>query len=102
MPRPDPKTQLEALHRQQIELGRKVKEAEAEARRKEREKDERRKLLAGALALAEIAVRPDSPIAGQKSARRGGSSGASDRRGGVRTARAPPLQSNFDRYRAVN
>lgn len=63
MPRADTKTQLEALHQQQIELGRKIKEAEAEARRKGREKDERRKLLAGALALAEIAVRPDSPFA---------------------------------------
>jgi hypothetical protein len=63
MPRPDSKTQLEALHQRQIELGRKIKEAEAEARRKEREKDERRKLLAGALALAEIAVHPDSPFA---------------------------------------
>jgi hypothetical protein len=63
MPRPDSKTQLEVLHQQQIELGRKIKEAEAAARRKEREKDDRRKLLAGALALAEIAVRPDSPFA---------------------------------------
>jgi hypothetical protein len=36
MPHPDPKTQLEALHQQQIELGRKIKKAEAEARRKER------------------------------------------------------------------
>jgi hypothetical protein len=63
MPRPDSKTQLEALQQQQINLGRKIKEAEAEARRKEREKDERRKLLAGALALAEIAVSPDSPFA---------------------------------------
>ena len=42
MPHPDSKTQLEALRQQQIELGRKIKEAEAEARRKEREKDERR------------------------------------------------------------
>ena len=48
MPHPDSKTQLEALRQQQIELGRKIKEAEAETRRKEREKDERRKLLAGA------------------------------------------------------
>jgi hypothetical protein len=63
MARPDSKTQLEALHQRQIELGRKIKEAEAEARRKEREKDERRKLLAGAVALAEIAVHPDSPFA---------------------------------------
>ena len=63
MPRPDSKTQLEALRQQQTELGRKIKEAEAEARRKEREKDERRKLLAGAAALAEIAVHPDSPFA---------------------------------------
>jgi hypothetical protein len=44
----------------------------------------------------------NSIIAGQESTRRGGSAGASDRRGGVRAARAPPLQSNFDRYRAVN
>jgi hypothetical protein len=63
MPHPDSKTQLEALRQQQIELGRKIKEAEAEARRKQREKDERRKLLAGAAALAEIAVHPDSPFA---------------------------------------
>src|SRR3984893_18235140 len=63
MPRPDSKTQLEALHQRQIELGRKIKEAEAEARKKAREMDERRKLLAGALALAEIAVHPDSPFA---------------------------------------
>jgi hypothetical protein len=63
MPHPDSKTQLEALRQQKIELSRKIKEAEAEARRKQREKDERRKLLAGAAALAEIAVRPDSPFA---------------------------------------
>jgi hypothetical protein len=63
MPHPDSKTQLEALRQQQIELGRKIKEAEAEARRKEREKDERRKLLAGAVALAEITLHPDSPFA---------------------------------------
>jgi hypothetical protein len=63
MPRPDSKTQLEALRQQQIELGRKIKEAEVETRRKEREKDERRKLLAGAVALAEIALHPDSPFA---------------------------------------
>jgi hypothetical protein len=63
MPHPDSKTQLEALRQQQIELGRKIKEAEAEARRKARAMDERRKLLAGAVALAEIAVHPDSPFA---------------------------------------
>jgi hypothetical protein len=44
----------------------------------------------------------NSIIAGQKSTRRGGSAGASDRRVGIRAARAPPLHSNFDRYRAVN
>jgi hypothetical protein len=44
----------------------------------------------------------NSIIAGQKSTRRGGSAGASDQRGGVRAARAPPVQSNFDRYRAIN
>jgi hypothetical protein len=63
MPHPDSKTQLEVLRQQQIELGRKIKEAEAEARKKAREMDERRKLLAGAVALAEIAVHPDSPFA---------------------------------------
>jgi hypothetical protein len=63
MPHPDSKTQLEALRQQQIELGRKIKEAEAATRRKEREKDERRKLLAGAVTLAEIAVHPDSSFA---------------------------------------
>ena len=63
MPHPNSKTQLEALRQQQIELGRKIKDAEAEARKKEREKNERRKLLAGTVALAEIAVHPDSPFA---------------------------------------
>jgi hypothetical protein len=63
MPHPDSKAQLEALRQQQIALARKIKEAEAEAKKKEREKDERRKLLAGAAALAELAVHPDSPFA---------------------------------------
>lgn len=63
MPSPDSKAQLEALRQQQIALARKIKEAEAEAKKKEREKDERRKLLAGAAALVELAAHPDSPFA---------------------------------------
>jgi hypothetical protein len=63
MLRPDSKAQLEVLRQQQIALARKIKEAEAEAKKKERERDERRKLLAGAAALAELAVHPDSPFA---------------------------------------
>jgi len=37
----------------------------------------------------------------KKAPAEGGSAGASDRRVGIRAARAPPLRSNFDRYRAV-
>jgi hypothetical protein len=59
----DSKSQLEVLRQQQLVLVQKIKDAEAKAKKKEREDNERRKLLAGAAALAELQENPDSPFA---------------------------------------
>lgn len=63
MARTNSKTNLEALRQQQLEIVRKIKEAEAEEKQKERERDERRKLLAGAEALAELEENPSGAFA---------------------------------------
>ena len=58
MARTDSKTQLEALRQQQLELVKKIREAEAKEKKAEQEKQERRKLLAGAVALKELEAKP--------------------------------------------
>jgi hypothetical protein len=69
MARTDSKSQLEALRQQQLALAQKIKDAEAKEKKKQREDNERRKLLAGTAALAELAAHPDSPFAGTLLAR---------------------------------
>lgn len=63
MARTNSKTQLEALRQQQLELVRKMKEAEAKVKKEEQKNDQRRKLLAGAIALRELQVNPSSELA---------------------------------------
>jgi hypothetical protein len=58
MARVNSKAQLEALRKQQLELLKKIKEAEAKTKNDERKGDERRKLLAGAVALKEFETNP--------------------------------------------
>jgi hypothetical protein len=53
MARTKSKPNLEALRQQQLELVKKIREAEAEAKKEQQEKDDRRKLIAGAIALKE-------------------------------------------------
>ncbi len=63
MARTKSKPNLEALRQQQLELVRKIKEAEAEAKKEQQEKDDRRKLLAGAVALKELDANPSGAFA---------------------------------------
>ncbi len=63
MARVNSKTQLEALRQKQLALVKKIREAEAKAKKAEREKDERRKLLAGAVALKELEENPSGDFA---------------------------------------
>ncbi len=63
MARTNSKTQLEALRQQQLDLVKKIKEAEAEAKKEQQEKDDRRKLLAGAVALKELDANPSGAFA---------------------------------------
>jgi hypothetical protein len=58
MARTNSKTQLEALRKAQLELVAKIREAEAKEKKAEQEKQERRKLLAGAVALKELEGNP--------------------------------------------
>ena len=58
MARTNSKTQLEALRQQQLDLVKKIKEAEAKTKKEQQEKDDRRKLLAGAVALKELDSKP--------------------------------------------
>ena len=51
---------LEALRQQQIELARKIKEAEAKERDKQKADAERRERVAGRILLAHLAAYPDS------------------------------------------
>ena len=63
MARTNSKTQLEALRQQQLELVKKIKEAEAKTKKEQQEKDDRRKLLAGAVALKELDTNPSGAFA---------------------------------------
>ena len=63
MARTNSKTQLEALRQQQLELVKKIKEAEAKTKKEQQEKDDRRKLLAGAVALKELDANPSGAFA---------------------------------------
>jgi hypothetical protein len=63
MSRMNSKSQLEALRQQQLAIAQKIKDAEAKEKQKQREDNERRALLAGAAALAELQQNPDSPFA---------------------------------------
>jgi hypothetical protein len=56
-------TELEALRHQQIELAKKIREAEAKARAKEKADTERREILAGRVVLQHIAANPHDDIA---------------------------------------
>ena len=53
-------TELETLRRQQIELVKRIKEAEVKARQKDKADTERREQLAGRAILAHLAAHPDS------------------------------------------
>ena len=57
------KTELEALRQKQLKLVKKIKEAEAKTKKEQQEKDERRKLLAGAVALKELDANPSGAFA---------------------------------------
>jgi hypothetical protein len=61
MPRQKSSDQLEALRRQQIEIAKRLKEAEAKHRQKEKADDERRCHIVGALALDHMDAEPKSP-----------------------------------------
>jgi hypothetical protein len=63
MPRPKAGSELDSLLRQQAELNKKIKEAEARERAKRKQDDERRRLLAGTVALDHSKAKPDSPFA---------------------------------------
>ncbi len=63
MARTKSKPNLEALRQQQLDLVRKIKEAEAKAKKEQQEKDDRRKLLAGAVALKELDANPSGAFA---------------------------------------
>ena len=62
MARPKGPEQLELLRRQQIELAKKIKEAESKARERSRQDEQRRETLVGRLMLTEIAEHPDSDL----------------------------------------
>ena len=63
MARTKSKPNLEALRQQQLDLVKKIKEAEAKAKKEQQEKDEHRKLLAGAVALKELDANPSGAFA---------------------------------------
>ena len=63
MPRQKSQNELESLRRQQIELAKRIKEAEEKQRQKEKADDERRYLLAGAAAFDHMKAEPTSPFA---------------------------------------
>jgi hypothetical protein len=56
-------TELEALRQQQIELAKRIKEAEIRARQKEKAENERREQLAGRAVLSYLATNPQSDAA---------------------------------------
>ena len=63
MARTNSKTQLETLRKKQLNLVKKIREAEAKTKKEQQEKDERRKLLAGAVALKELDANPSGAFA---------------------------------------
>ena len=63
MARTNSQTQLETLRKKQLERVQKIKKAEAKTKKDEQEKDERRKLLAGAVALKELDANPSGAFA---------------------------------------
>ncbi len=63
MARTNSKTQLEALRQQQLDLVKKINEAEAKTQKEQKEKDDRLKLLAGAVALKELDTNPSGAFA---------------------------------------
>jgi len=65
MARTNSKAQLEALRKKQLDIVKKIREAEAKTKKAEREKDERRKLLAGAIALKELEANRSSVFASE-------------------------------------
>lgn len=62
MPRQKPAAKLEALRRQQAELAARLKEAEAADRETRKEQEQRRREIAGRVALAYAEANPDSPF----------------------------------------
>jgi hypothetical protein len=63
MARTNSKSQLEALRQKQLELIKKIKDAEAKTKKDEREKDQHRHLIAGAIALKEYKDNPSGTFA---------------------------------------
>ena len=61
--RTNSKTHLETLRKKQLELVKQIKEAEAKTKKDQQEKDERRKLVAGAVALKEFEANPSGEFA---------------------------------------
>jgi hypothetical protein len=57
------KTKLEALRQKQLKLVKKIKEEETKTKKEQQEKNERRKLLAGAVALKELDANPSGAFA---------------------------------------
>ena len=63
MARTNSKTKLETLRQKQLDLVKKIREAEAKTKKEQQEKDEHRKLLAGAIALKELDANPSGAFA---------------------------------------
>jgi hypothetical protein len=63
MARTNSKTKLETLRKKQLDLVKKIREAEAKTKKEQQEKDEHRKLLAGAIALKELDANPSGAFA---------------------------------------
>jgi hypothetical protein len=59
----NPKTKLEALRQKQLKLVKKIKEEETKTKKEQQEKDERRKIVAGAVALKELEANPSGAFA---------------------------------------
>ncbi len=56
-------TELEALRQKQLKLVKKIKEAEAKTKKEQQEQNERRKIVAGAVALKELDANPSGLFA---------------------------------------
>jgi hypothetical protein len=62
MPRLSTADQIEAYRRQQVELAKKIKDAESKARDKQKVDAQRREILAGRCMLDLAAQNPDTPL----------------------------------------